>query len=1204
VTDPTPEPAQPHPNRALRNAELAYARLREDALRYRARLEQSEAELVRVRTRLGRVRAGRRKLESELDALRASLGVRGGTALRRWLGPWFRFTTALGARRRRPAAAPAPHPDVQVTTYDAWRRLDPARLRERADAAARAGARLREQAVPLESLRVAAIVDDFTAQTFGPDCRLLNLNGHDWATELETFQPHLLFVESIWRGRDGSWQGIFAATSPDLVGVLDWCRERAIPTVFWNKEDPVHFQSFIRIAAEFDHVFTTDVDRVGDYLLRLGHDRVHFLPFAAQPRLHDPVETLDRRAALCFAGAYYPNFPTRMRDLDEIVRGASRVVPVEIFDRNYGTVDPGATFPEEYRDLIVGTLAPDELDVAYKGYQLGLTVNTIKSSQTMFARRVLELLASNTATISNYARGVRVLLGDLVALNDSADGTQRALEELTAHPDRTERLRAVALRTVLREHTSRSRLEYVVATVTGTAPDATAPLVTVVVVEDQTPGTDRAVALARTQRDVRVEVVLVTDRAAGSEPGVRRVRRDELATLGAGDLLGAGSAGLAVFDPRDWYGEDYLRDLVDATAWTDADVIGKAAHHRAGEDGAVTRVPGATYQPVRGIALRRGLLDRAAAQRLPAGVLLAEDPVDAVDPALRQMAVHPFDYCAAGGRLDPSAGVCSRLDVQTGIPLARLNEHADDVSHVLASLDGPVVALDSAGFHPGRRVADKVRVSLDDELLLIEARLPGAQTGRVLARGLLDVRTAWPTGRVTVGFAAEGSLPVQLVLRFLDESGRAVGDVTCHPHANRELDLPPGATHARIIWRVTGSGRTTIGPLRLHPRPCRAPLAQGSTDLLVVTNRYPTYADLYRNGFVHSRVRRYRSAGLATEVFELRDGHPVTHAEFEGVEVTSADAGVLRAILATGRHRTVAIHFLDDLMWNVVRSAPPTIRFLIWAHGAEIQPWWRRRCVFEGVADMAPVERASDARMALWRDVVTADLPNVEVVFVSEYLAETAQADLGHALPAGRAHVIANPIDTDIFGYAPKPAEQRHRVLSIRPYASRIYANDLAVAAVRELRDEPWFDELSFLVVGDGPLFEDTVAPLRDLPNVTIRQAFLRQAEIAALHREHGVMLIPSRGDTHGVSRDEAMASGLVPVTTAVGAVPEFVGADEGYVVPEEDHVALADALRDLHRDPDGFARRSAAAAARIRRTTSADVTIAQEIAVIRGGAS
>jgi glycosyltransferase involved in cell wall biosynthesis len=260
--------------------------------------------------------------------------------------------------------------------------------------------------------------------------------------------------------------------------------------------------------------------------------------------------------------------------------------------------------------------------------------------------------------------------------------------------------------------------------------------------------------------------------------------------------------------------------------------------------------------------------------------------------------------------------------------------------------------------------------------------------------------------------------------------------------------------------------------------------------------------------------------------------------------------------------------------------------------------------VFEGVTDMAPVERASAARMALWRDVFTSDLPNVEIVFVSRFLAETAQEDLGHVLAPGRSHVIANPIDTEIFGYHPKPVEQRHRVLSIRPYASRIYANDLAVAAVLELRDEPWFDQLSFLFVGDGPLFEETLAPLRGLSNVTIRQTYLRQSEIAALHREHGVMLIPSRGDTHGVSRDEAMSSGLVPVTTAVGAVPEYVGPDEGFVVPEEDHVALADALRDLHHDPEGFARRSAAAAARIRRTTSADVTIPREIAVLRGETS
>ena len=52
--------------------------------------------------------------------------------------------------------------------------------------------------------------------------------------------------------------------------MLNYCRSRGIPTVFWNKEDPPHFDDFIGAAKEFDFVFTTDADCVPMYREALG----------------------------------------------------------------------------------------------------------------------------------------------------------------------------------------------------------------------------------------------------------------------------------------------------------------------------------------------------------------------------------------------------------------------------------------------------------------------------------------------------------------------------------------------------------------------------------------------------------------------------------------------------------------------------------------------------------------------------------------------------------------------------------------------------------------------------------------------------------------------------------------------------------------------------------------------------------------------
>jgi len=80
----------------------------------------------------------------------------------------------------------------------------------------------------------------------------------------------------------------------------------------------------------------------------------------------------------------------------------------------------------------------------------------------------------------------------------------------------------------------------------------------------------------------------------------------------------------------------------------------------------------------------------------------------------------------------------------------------------------------------------------------------------------------------------------------------------------------------------------------------------------------------------------------------------------------------------------------------------------------------------------------------------------------------------------------------------------------------------------------------------DGELFDETLELLRDLPNVTIQRGYLSQRQLATLFRDFGVLLVPTRWDSQGVSREEALAAGLVPITSAVSAVPELLGEDEG----------------------------------------------------------
>jgi len=283
-------------------------------------------------------------------------------------------------------------------------------------------------------------------------------------------------------------------------------------------------------------------------------------------------------------------------------------------------------------------------------------------------------------------------------------------------------------------------------------------------------------------------------------------------------------------------------------------------------------------------------------------------------------------------------------------------------------------------------------------------------------------------------------------------------------------------------------------------------------------------------------------------------------------------------------------------MWEVLRHHINRVKVVVWVHGAEIQPWHRRDFNRQTEEQRAIALKNSDERMAFWRELLQPVPTNLKLVFVSRYFAEEVMSDLGFRIPEENYTIIHNPINTELFSYQERSVEHRKKVLSIRPYASAKYANDLSVKAIQRLSQEPWFYDMEFRMIGDGPLFEETLAPLRELQNVYIEQRFLNQSEIAALHKEYGIFLCPTRMDAQGVSRDEAMASGLVPVTNAVTAIPEFVDDSCGILADAEDAEGLASGIMMLHENPEMFQALSKAAAERVGVQTSSRIIIEKEL--------
>jgi glycosyltransferase involved in cell wall biosynthesis/spore maturation protein CgeB len=1067
-------------------------------------------------------------------------------------------------------------------------------------AVARRGANLGPAVESGRRLIVAGIMDPFTRRDFAPECTIVDLHPDRWQAELELANADLLFIESAWRGHDESWYDTVQTRPRELVDIVKWCREHGVPTVFWNKEDPVYYDRYIKVAELFDHVFTTDLDSVPRYMRDLGHRRVHVLPFAAQPLASNPIETLERKQAAVFAGSHYPGFKQRNRHLFAQIDGTSRVIPVEIYDRYFNSDKSFFRWPQPYDELIVGTLPPDQIDLAYKGYLVALNVNTVTSSQTMLARRVFDLLASGSPIVSNFSRSIPVLFGDLIPASNSADGIEAAVRTILNDPDTTDKRRAMGVRHILRHHTYARRYRHLIETVSGAKAPTTTPQVGLVAGAGDGDDVRQYVEFARVQSAADVRLVVVSDSAeaasACAAEGIACITTEAAGRVRVAEALGEVNL-VAVLSPGHWYGPHYLDGMLDAEAYSTAAAVAKTSRYRAGSQGIEIVDGGHEYRWWDGdrVPWHRAIVRAEHCRDLTVAELVAAP--EAVLPAgLDVLGIDRFDYCeGARAPLDAMAELSADLPIQTGATFEAI---------VAAEPTEPGMDLSGAAFptkRTGPNEGEGVTVHATKDGVVVGWSYNGERYVYLPFQQDFPISEVAENGFMYLRFAAQGSGSLGINVSWLDADEQRVPGMTYYGDSVRRIRVPETAERALLFLTVRGKGTKLVRSITVSPRDFRPSvvLEGWASRTLLVTDNYPAYEDLYRNAFVHTRVRGYRERGRNVDVYVLRGSEAIQHREFHGVRVMTGDADGLRQLLDAGHYTHVLVHFLNAPMWAVIRDHVGRIPVTVWIHGSDIQPWWRREFNYRSEEERAAAQKASDERMALWREISASSSNGIRFVFVSHAFRDEIADDLatlGFGLDDRAVSVLHNPVDTDLFSYVPKDPEQRKRILLIRPFAFRKYANDLAAAAIRQLSTEPWFEELTFRIIGDGQLFDEDTAPLVGYPNVTIERRFLTQRQIAELHREYGVFLVPTRHDTQGVSRDEAMASGLVPVTSDLPVVREFLSEKEGYISAYEDAAGLADAIRDLYHNPDVFLARSKAAAARIRRTVASAIVIPQEL--------
>ena len=1057
--------------------------------------------------------------------------------------------------------------------------------------------------MPLGKLRVACVMDEFTYHSYAPECILFQLSPANVVQELEEFKPDILFIESAWRGKDDLWDRKIATLSQELRNALTWCKEKHIPTMFWNKEDPVHFDTFLTMAQQFDHVFTTDIDCIARYKAAFGHNRVYFLPFACQPKTHNPIELYERKDSFCFAGAYYVRYPERTIDLENFVQEFPKFKPLEIYDRNYGKEDNNYQFPDAYQPYIVGTLPFNEIDKAYKGYNYSINLNSVKQSQTMFARRVYELLGSNTLTVSNFSRGIRVMFGDLVIVSDSGQEIVQRLQSMDF--ERSSKYRLAGLRKVMLEHSYGQRLSYIASKTLHRLRLNHLPSIVVVAYVKNTKEFNNVVnSYVHQNHEKKCLVLLLSSEMDGFEAkfsietSIKLIKSNKVNSFSFGEVLRQDDW-LSFMAAEDYYGPNYLLDLAIATTYSDKKIIGKKSYFSKKASGIELIDSHAAYHDNSSIPVRAGMIHSAKI-----------DKSDLVKPWISNwgesnyfnlgLAIDSFNYCKNGFNHICKSEVESRVNDENwdlGLSIDELTMIAEQIP--AAQFDEsslPVWNAQKLLELTGKNTAASVKFEVVPEGFRVQSTLEDTKHQYFYSK--IDVPLSqFPQSDVLLTHMDNSpGLNLQYVFVYLDQKKQKITHSIHTGNRNHKATIPETTAFIRLGWRVMGPGITTVKMLMWGHRQLAPERVLGRNDVLVLTNNYPTYEDLYRNGFVHSRVIAYAQQGVKVDVFRLRKDETHSYHEFSNVDVITGSQEVLHRLLTGGKYKNVLVHFLDAAMWDVLQHHIDKVKVTVWVHGAEIQPWHRREYNYENDLQRNAAILESDVRMQFWQGILR-DIPkNLNFVFVSNYFAEEVMGDQTIRLPKNKYQIIHNPIDVELFSYVKKSSEQRKKILSIRPFASRQYANDLSVQAILSLSKKSWFKELEFRIIGDGKLFDETLLPLRDFDNVIIERRFLKQSEIAQLHKEYGVFLCPTRWDSHGVSRDEAMASGLIPVTNAVAAISEFVDDTCGYAVAGEDWLGLANAICEIYESPDRFIEMSRAASNRVRSQCGKHLIINQEL--------